>query len=207
MKMNLSVFKKGKSLYWIIGGIVLFVLFYWIINRGGSSSGGGYAVAGGPSDAAVAASTQVALANTQASAGVAIATLQYNGTVNQTQAAADVAKYTASLDAATTVEAFRTQKEIAALNAEYSLDTARITSETNIAHWTLDANVLTHQMDTNAQMFTEQVKSVTMASLGNAAVSLGGNKGVRAFEALLVTSNNPQGLPVYNVDGNFMTGR
>ena len=164
--MNFAIFKKGKPIYWIIGGVVVFGLFYLAFNKGGSSSGGGItSVNTGPSDAAVAASTQLALAQTQANAGVAVATLQYNGTIAQTQAAADVAKYTAALDAQTSAATLDTQKAIAAINAEYSLDTARVAAESNLAQWNINANVLTTQMTTQAQMFSDQLRASTTQAI------------------------------------------
>lgn len=169
MKMNFAVFKKGKPIYWVIGGIVVFALFYLMFNKGAGSSSGITTVNAGPSDAAVAASTQLALAQTNANAGVAVATLQYNGQLAQTQAAADVAKYTANLDAATSAATLDTQKAIAAINAEYSLDTAKVAAETNIAQWTLNANVLTTQLQTNAQMFSDSMKASVVNNLVAAA--------------------------------------
>lgn len=167
MKMNMSVFKKGKPVYWVVGGVVIFVVFYLMFNKGASGSSGVTVQNTGPSDAAVAASTSLAAMQTQASAGVAIATLQANSQTSQTQAAADVAKYQASLDATTAAQYYQTQKEITAINGEYTFDTAKVAAETVQFQYATNANVLTHQMDTNAAMFVEATK----ASVAQTALS------------------------------------
>lgn len=165
MKLNFKVFKKGKALYWILGGIFLFVLFYWLINRGGSSGSTGITtINAGQSDAQVAAGAQVQLAtiaaNTQAnnaSAQVALAQLSLQGTLAQTAAAADVAKYTAALDAQSQTAYYTAQQNIAALNGQYGLETARVTSETILGQAQIQSDTLTNQMQIQAQMFNQQL--------------------------------------------------
>jgi len=197
MKLNFAIFKKGKTLYWVLGGIVIFVLFYLMFNKGAPASGGITSVSTGPSDAAVAASTSLAMAQTQANAGVAVATLQYNGTIAQTQAAADVAKYTATLDAQTQTAAFNTQKQIAAINAEYSYDTAKVAAETNIAQWTINAGVLTNQLAAQRDMFLAATKATTIGVLASQVGQVKANDRDNVLTALIASSSG-QSLNFYD---------
>lgn len=208
MKLNFKVFKKGKPIYWVIGGIVIFVLFYMMFNKGAGSSGGITTVNSGPSDAAISASTQLALAQTQANAGVAMAQLQYNGQIAQTQAAADVAKYTAALDANTAAAALATQKAIAGLNAEYGIETARLAANTqvdlatiganaSITQWQINANILNTQMMTQAEMFSEQMKAATISTLAGQIGTVKANDRDNMLAALIASSSG-QALNFYD---------
>lgn len=160
MKLNLKVFKKGKPIYWLIGAVVIFVIFYLIASKGAGSSSGGVAVVGGTAQT----DNSVALANAQASANannnaaaVAIAQLEYQGKLAETQAGADVAKYVANLDANTTMLGFTTQMEAIKVQAEYGLESSRVAAETNLAGQALNAQVLIRQLDTNAAMFNNSL--------------------------------------------------
>lgn len=177
MKLNFAIFKKGKPLYWIIGGIVVFVFFYLIFNKGsssaGSSGGGGITtINSGPSDAQIAAATQIGVAqiaantqNAQIAGAVAIATLQQQGQLQQTYAAADLAKFTAGLDAATASKTLDTQLEIAGLNAEYNFSTAKLAADVTRDQFLSNERIVKGQLETNAAMFKDQVDALKFQSM------------------------------------------
>jgi len=189
MKFNWAVFKKGKAIYWVVGAVVLFVIFY-LLASGGSKSSGDTASTGaggittinpGPSDAQLAAAagiTQAQLAANAATtqsnaelaakqsdnaAAVAIANLQYQGSLADTQAGADVAKYLAATDAATNSLALTEQTRQMQIQGEYSFATAKVAAETNLAGQALQAQVLTTQLVTQAQMFGKSLDANTQA--------------------------------------------
>lgn len=179
MKLNLKVF-KSRPVLWIVGGIVLFVIFYLMFNKGGSGtsteSGGITTINTGPSDAAIAASTQLQLAqvqagaaiqqsNAQSAAAIAIATLQAQSDIANTQASADVAKYTAGVDAATQGQYLNVQKEIAQTNAEYSYDTAKVASETALGIQESQQQMFEAQLGSNVQMLQIQSSNLITQSL------------------------------------------
>lgn len=177
MKLNFKIFKKGKPVYWIVGGIVLFVIFYMITSKGASSSSGGITtINSGPSDTAIAANAQMAMAQlqygsavtaqaNQANADVAIATLAANTQMAQIAASADAAKYVANLDANTQAQYLTTQRDIASTNAEYSLETARIAADTTLGTYQIQADMFGHQLDTNTEMLQIQSQNLIAQSL------------------------------------------
>lgn len=179
MKLNFKVF-KSKPVWYILGGLVAFYVFYRIAS-GGSS--GITTVNSGPSDAAVQASTALQMANlqygaqttqmqTQANAAVAIEQLHANSANYQTQASVDLGKYTAALDAQTQAAYMTVQQNIAALNAQYSLDTAKVAAETNIAQWGIMANVMNTQTVANAAVQSQFIQASTFQALAATIPSL-----------------------------------
>lgn len=218
MKFNLAIFKKGKPIYWILGGIALFVLFYWIVSRGSSgasSSGGTSVIQTGPSDAQVAAQSQLALAQMQTQAGVttaqnqnnadiAIATLQAQVALANTQASADVAKYTAGLDASTQAGYIAAQQHMmemqvagataqTQIQAQYGVETATIAAQSVLDQANVQAAMFGKQLDTNSKMFTAQLNAANFQSM----VAQVGN--VKANDrdnmlALLAASNSGSSL-------------
>ena len=227
MKLNFKIFKKGKPIYWVIGGVVLFVIFYMIASKGAggsASSGGVTTISPGPSDAQVAAGVALQTATINANAQMAqinaaaqvqmnqnqtdyeIAKLAAANQSAETQAAADVAKYTSTLDAQTQSQYLTTQQNLMEIQGEYSVSTAKVASQTQLGLAEMQAAMFNKQLETNAQMFSDQLKASTTISMGQAAAGIGGNAGVRAYEALLVTMNNPNNLPINNIGGNFGTG-
>lgn len=187
MKINWQVFKKGKPIYWIIGAIVLFVIFYLLASGGskssGSSSGGVTTVNTGPSDAQVAAGAQVQMAQlqaqaavnaasanlaaeqTQANAAVAVATLQAQNDALATTIGGDVAKYTANLDATVQQSAITAQMQAIQTQAEYSFATAKTAAETNIAIQQINANVFANQLEANNEALRIQSKNLVDQTL------------------------------------------
>lgn len=181
MKLNFSFLKKAKPIYWVLGAVAIFVLFYVLMNKGGSSngsSGGVTTIVSGPSEAETIASANIAMAQIEANAAsqnmqlqlaaikeqgavdVAIANLGAQYSMAETQASADVAKYLAQTEGTIQLAGLDAQKEIAQLNAQYSYDTARVASETAIASRQIDAAILNSQLSANVQMFSEQAQAL-----------------------------------------------
>lgn len=162
MKFNWSVFKKGKTVYWIGGAVILFVIFYLIASKGASSGGDSADTSGGliyqpsgPTDAQVQASAAISAAQIQANSqtqqyqlqlaalqqqgasDVALATLQAHSQDLATQAAADVTNRQTDAASAVSMAGLTAQTNIAQLQAEYSYDTAKAANEAAI---TINAN-------------------------------------------------------------------
>ena len=186
MKLNFAVFKKGKTLYWVLGAVVLFVVFYFLFNKGGSSGGSVNVSSSGPSDASVASSTALAMAQLQYgaqsaisqsnnNAAVAVATLQANNSLAQTQAQADVGKYVAGLDATTQASYINAQQNIANINATANTSQASIAAATVIHQSDTQAAMFTAQLTTNAEMFKEQVRGVILQSVAAQIPAVGKN--------------------------------
>lgn len=161
MAINFQTFKK-KPLLWGGIAIVIFVIFYLIFSRGsGGGEGSTQVVTTGPSEAQLAAQTQLGLAQIQA------------GAVNA-QTAAEVAMKNADIAGQVKLGELAYQaglaeiqasKEALQINSEYSLQTARVAAETNLAMAKLDKDVLTTQLNAQSQMFTQQIQSVTTQAL------------------------------------------
>lgn len=210
MKFNLKVFKKGKPIYWIIGAVVLFVIFYMMANKGAGSSGSGgsggqVVMQSGPSEAMQMAGLQASTA-LQVSAQEANAAIQAANIAAALEAARIEREYdTAGLGAQVALAQLTsgetvalaqldTEKQLAALNVNanllineqnlaYSTESARVAAETNLAmremevgfmNRTLDAQVrsqeinaglVAHQLETQAQMFETQSQNLIMQSL------------------------------------------
>ena len=173
MHLNMHVFKHGKPIYWVIGGLVIFYLFYRIASghkSTSSSTGTVTTVSSGPSDASVAASSAITQAQIAANsndnaatlayqtahdanaAGVAVATLDAQAHMYDTSAAADVGKYTAGLDAQTTLAGITAQMNENQVNAEYSFATAKVAAETNLAGQAIQASVINNSFATQLEM-------------------------------------------------------
>lgn len=182
MKLNFSFLKKAKPIYWVVGAVAIFVLFYVIMNRGGkaSNSGGGITtIVSGPTEAQTMASANLAMAQIEANAAtqnmqlqlaaikeqgavdVAIANLGAQYSMAETQAQADVAKYLAQTEGTIQLAGLDAQKEIAQMNAQYSYDTARLASEVAISSREIDAAILNNQLTANVAMFRETTAAQT----------------------------------------------
>lgn len=173
-KISLRVFKKGKPIFWIIGAVIVFVVFYMLFNRGSgaaASSGGGVTVQQtGPSEAMQAASIQAATAiqGAQIAAGIELARVQ--ATRDQAALAGQVALAQLGSGEKVALATLDADREAAVLNAQtnllindanlsYGLETARIAGETATALRAMEIGVMTHQMDTNAEMFRYQTQA------------------------------------------------
>jgi len=182
MKFNMKVFNKGKPIYWIIGGIFIFVVFYYFISKGSAapsnSSGSGITtINAGPSDTAIAAQAGVAMAQIQANAqvdqsnaaliaakdanaaSVAITAYQFQGDLAATQAGADVAKYLGALDAQVQVAGLTAQTAWINTQSEYSFATAKVAAETDYAKAKLTADSNLAQWALNADVLKTQLNT------------------------------------------------
>ena len=161
-KFNWKVFKKGKTIYWVIGAIVLFVVFYLIASSGsGSKSSNGPSgvtvLDQGPSDTAIAAQAAVTqqqiaghydLAKLKEEAGAAVAIAQISGNTQDTanSLAAQTAMNLASLEAGIQTAAINADLESIRLQSEYGLESARVAGQFNLAIHALDADVARTQL-------------------------------------------------------------
>jgi len=227
MALNLDVFKKGKSVYWIIGAIVLFVIFYLLASGGSKSTGSGAVttsvINSGPSDAQLAAgaavqtaqiqasvaanesAAQVAAIQSQTNAQVAIATLQFQGDLANTQAGADVAKYVAALDANVATSSFTAQTNALQIQSEYSFATAKVAAETDLAKNYQNNTLLLNQLQTNAAMFHDQVQGLNFQALVGQIGAVKSNDRDNAF-ALAAASLQPGGTSYHDSgSGSFTT--
>lgn len=162
MALNFSAFKKRPFLW---GGIAIaiFVLFYLLFSRGGgnASSGSTQYVETGPSEAEIAAQSNIAMAQIQANIAsqqfaseAAIKNAEFAASVKNSEFAYNVALV--QIDA---------EKAILENQSEYSLATARVAAETNLEMAKLDRDVLTTQLNTQSQMFSKQIDSLTNQAL------------------------------------------
>lgn len=219
-KISLRVFKKGKPIFWIIGAVLVFVIFYMMFNKGGSAarpaaSGGGMTVVNsGPSEALQIASMQAGAATQQLQlqagieAGRIQATREQNalaGTVALAQLASGEKVSLASIDADRFAAGLNAQTNllINEQNLSYSLESARVAGDTAIAMRSLDVGVMTHQMDTQAAMFAEQLDAnrdmyaiqshnlITQAAIGQ----IGSLKKKNRDEALTAIYSSATGTP------------
>lgn len=167
MKLNMGVFKKGK-VWWIVGGVGLFVVLYFMLSRQGSSQSSGTTttVMTGPDPNQIAAGVQLQTAalgaqvemsktaaslqaiKEQTAAGVAVANIQLQDSLATTAASRDVA-----------LANFSTQENIAALTTGAQTEQTRIATQGAVAMRAIDAAQFGKQLDTNAAMFRDQLAS------------------------------------------------
>lgn len=155
MAINIQMFKK-RPVMWGIIAVIVFVLFYMLFSRGGGSGeseGQVQMVQSGPTDAQLAAQTQLGMAQIAANA-------------TQQQYAAEVAIANSQIQGEFKLGELAYQAGLAQINAdramyetqsEYSLATARVAAENNLALAKLDKEVLTTQLTTQSQMFGQQL--------------------------------------------------
>jgi len=171
-KFNLKVFKKGKPIYWVAGAVILFVIFYLFLNRGGgqsapAQSGGVVSYNSGPSDAQISAASQISGAQIQANAAINQQQLQLAGIREDNSARVAIAGLenqlgVIAINAETGLQRFNIDagrevdlatinatKEYQYLQAEYSLETARIASDATIRSREIDRSILGDQLRSN----------------------------------------------------------
>lgn len=171
-KLSLRVFQKGKPIFWIIGAVGIFVLFYLMFNRGaGASSGGGTTVVqSGPSEAMQIAGMQMAGAIQAAQIGANVEALRIQGQRDQGVLAGQVAMAQLASGERVALETLATDRDAARFNAEtnllihertlsYNTESARIAADTAIDLKQIDANVVMYQLGTNAAMFDRQLQT------------------------------------------------
>lgn len=174
MKLNFKVFKKGSPLLWIGGAVVLFVVFYMLSSKGSNSSNGGnvYTTASGPSDASVAAATQLSMAQLQANVSanqmateLAAVKEQTAGEIALANIGANVAFAGLAADQNVQLAALNTQKSIAEMNTEYAIESAEIAAEVNLATVGIQRDMFAKQLDTNVTMLDIQSRNLISQSL------------------------------------------
>jgi len=212
--ISLKVFKKGKPIYWIIGAVVLFVLFYFMFNRGGgaaTASGSTNYVTTGPSEAVQIASMQAGAA---AQAGNLAASVEMARINSETVAAglgAQIAMAQLASGENVALRQLIAQERLGEINAEtnllineqnlsYSTETARIAADTNIALKNIDAGILTSQLTANRDMFAIQSSNMITQTL----ISQVGNLKKRDRDDALAGIGGY--IPVYGGSGGGISG-
>ncbi len=185
MKMNLKVFKKGKPIYWVIGAVILFVIFYLVASRGAGgntaakgTAGGVVSYNAGPSDAQIMAASQISAMQIEANAATNMSAMELAKFQEEASAAVTIAAMENSLNAlAVNAEqalgelAYNTdltiglasidaQKEANYLQAEYSITTARIASDTELGLRNIDRAMFADQLDNNRAMLEIQSENM-----------------------------------------------
>lgn len=108
MKLKLAILKKPV---YLIGGIVLFFLVLWLLNRSGSSSSSGTMVATTPQADPNVIAAGAAIQQAQIAAGVQVAGI--NASLAQNQTDADTALKLAAIQATTANSTLEAQTTIA----------------------------------------------------------------------------------------------
>lgn len=176
MKMKLAIFKKGKPVYWIVGAVVLFVIFYLITSKGAgqaANSGGGVAVINqGPSDAQIQAGAAFSMAQVQANTAANIAGLEaavkrdeFNMNVALANIGANIAGREIDTSATLGLASYDLQRHISELNAEYSLETAKIVSSEAITMRQIDRAAFGDQLAANNDSLRIQSANMTNQAL------------------------------------------
>lgn len=174
-KISLRVFQKGKPIFWIIGAVVVFVLFYLMANRRSDASAGGgmTVVQSGASEAMQIAGMQTAASIQTAQIGASVEAARIQGEQNRNVLASQVAIAQLMSGERVALETISADREAANLNAAtnlaineqnttYALESARLASETSIGLKGIDAAIVMHQLDTNAEMFGKQLDTNAM---------------------------------------------
>jgi hypothetical protein len=199
MKFNLKVFKKGKPIYWVLGGLAIFFIFYMLFSRGGGGGGSATVVGSGPSEAMQIASmnaaaqtqalqAQVNMAANESAAGIAIANLQANVALAELQAGREVSMANINQNAVLTMAGYDYQKQIAGWNFEYSLESARVAADTSLKAKGMDTALLMHQMNVNQEMFETQSNNLITQSVIGQIGNLKKKDRDEAFSAVLKTT-------------------
>jgi plastocyanin len=178
MKLNLRVFKQGKPIYWIVGAVFLFIVFYLVLNKKPASDTTGTTsyVSTGPSEALQAQAMQINAGITTAQIGASVQVQQLQEQQSEANYALTAALAQVSAGQTVSLAGIDAQKAADAENAaaniqinqdnnSYGLETARVASQTQIGLAQISADTVTHQLDTNAAMFAEQSKNLVAQSL------------------------------------------
>lgn len=231
-KISLRVFQKGKPIFWIIGGVVVFVVFYMLFNRGApaaSASGGGSTVVQtGPSENLQIAGMQMAGQIQAAQIAANIEALRVQGQRDQAALAGQVALAQLGSGERIALETLAADREAAVLNAQtnllineqtanYNLESARLASETTLGLRQIDANLVSNQLSTQAAMFRDQLTAnmamyETQSRSLIATTALGQIQNLKKKnrdEALTAITASLTGTPNYYVpqsDGGFSLG-
>lgn len=213
MKLNFKVFKKGKAIYWVIGGAIIFAIFYFMFSRGASSqsSGNMLYMPTGPSEAQLAAGLQAQSIQAQLNAAamsqqvelekikaqsatdITLANIASNLSLEEIQASTDLIKYQTAKDAEIASLTLQTQERMATTSQEYALAAAQSAYATQIASKELDAAILSKQIDTNVKMLEIQSTNLIQQNL---IAQVGSLKKKDRDETLQIIAGNLTGYPV-----------
>lgn len=176
---------KGKNrIYYIIGGIALFGLFYFLLNRQGAAPSNnaqqsGNIVINGPSDAELALQSQIASASIQAgiarndtNAQVAIATQENQALIalSTIQQSTDLA----ALDIQNNlgIASLNLERDIFAQQSQNEIINSQLNADIALAQINTNADIVKTQLQTNADIFNTQVKAAQFGQLVNQVGSL-----------------------------------
>lgn len=183
-KLNLTVFKRGKPIYWVIGGIVVFVVFYMLFTKSAPSSGGAAtAYSTGPSEAFQAAQMQYASQIQMAGIAAQSKAAEIQAANNAAVLSANVAMANLAMQEKVGLFQLARESDLATLQLEnnrlinqdnitYGLESARIAGETQLGLRALDIGLLTRQMETQAEMFATQSQNLVTQTLISATSNL-----------------------------------
>lgn len=204
-KLSLRVFKQGKPIYWIVGGVVVFVVFYMLFNKGGANAGSGNTsyVSSGPSEALQAAQLQTGASIQAAQIAANVEAAKTAAGLQEAQMGQEVALAQTDASRVVSLAQLANQSDLASINANtnllineqnlsYAADTAKQASQTQIALKQIDAATVAHQLDTNADMFKIQSQNLLSQSL----ISQIGNVAEKKRYDALVTVLT--GMPAYD---------
>lgn len=167
MKFNAKIL-KSKWVFYALGAIILFAVFYRLASGSGSSASTTATTSTGVSDAQYAAQLQAQLqgasinaslsaANMQAQRDIAVATLQANSADNTTQAYADTQKYLAATQAGTDAATIAANLAATRVQSEYGLADAEVASQTQLGLKQIDANQFIAQVQSNNDITKTQL--------------------------------------------------
>lgn len=219
MKLNLKMFKSNTA-YWVIGAILLFGVFFYMASKGGwgASSSGDTTLATTPDPNALAMAqlnAQTQIAQGQISQQANSDTLNANTSVALAQLAAGVQVTEDQLGYNATLASIQAQQTMNAQNNTYSLDTAKVAADNNVDLATIsrqaqadilnqqialngqNTGLLEYQLQTNQQMFNEQLRSSNISDLAATGSQIGTSSSRRIFLSDLtqLIGNTPTGGP------------
>lgn len=164
MKIHWQFLKKPSVM---IGAIILFFILLFMLNRGGSSASSGQVVNAGPTDAQVAAQTQLAMATMGSQLQGQALQVDYNKSVdsNQTQLALATIAAAAQGQSLAVQEAIAAQTiaaqthgldlqyQTALANNNFALNYAQEQFNYGLASSAINANLQAHMADLQASSF------------------------------------------------------
>lgn len=173
-----------KNKWVLIGGAVVVIIALMMAGGGSSGSGSG-AVASGPSDAEVAASRDVTLAQiaaqaTQSQANAQLAAITQQGQIDMAKATLNAQLSQYAVDANTALQSLQinTTREIqlADMASQERRETASINTQAQIAKWTLDQATANAQIQSDFQLQYAEAANSTQISLAQMQAQLVNNQ-------------------------------
>lgn len=174
-KLSLRVFKQGKPIYWIIGAVFVFVVFYLMFNRGSGASGS-QVVQTGPSEAMQIAALQAGASQAAVQSAANIEAARIQASREQAALGAQVALAQLASGEKVALEQLALESGLGFANIQanilindanisYALESARIASETQIGLRQIDVDLLNAQLEAQTHMFEVQSQNLLYQSL------------------------------------------